>query len=89
MKVYVIETHLLSGEQAHGVFACRETAQLFMQQAQLHGEPEVLELNVIGDLEQEGEVCTASSYDASRTYSSLRVSMATVKKPNRQLERMA
>lgn len=67
MQVFVIETHLLGGEQDIGVFECEDTAKLFIQQSDnLHGEPEVLPLDVIGEIEEEGLVYTASSYDAEQ-----------------------
>ncbi|NVK21747.1 MAG: hypothetical protein HWD86_04465 [Kangiellaceae bacterium] len=67
MKVFVIETHLLGGEQDHGVFECQENAQKYIEQNDsLHGSPEVLQLTVIGHIEQIGVVYAASSYDAEQ-----------------------
>ena len=67
MKVYVIETHLLGGEQDHGVFECASAAHKYIElHDELHGSPEVLELSIIGEIEQAGEVYTASSYDAEQ-----------------------
>ncbi|WP_251359887.1 hypothetical protein [Kangiella sp. TOML190] len=66
MKVYVIETHLLGGEQDIAVFDCKESAQYFIDNNNLHGEPEVLSMTVIGKVVDPEQVYTASSYDAEQ-----------------------
>ncbi|NVJ65913.1 MAG: hypothetical protein HWE16_05440 [Gammaproteobacteria bacterium] len=66
MELFVIETHLLGGEQDIAVFECEQTAINFINNNELHGEPEVLSMKVIGQLTEPDYVYTASSYDAEQ-----------------------
>lgn len=66
MKVYVIETHLLDGDQDIAVFDRKPKAERYVQSHDLHGNPEVVEVPVKGIQPNPDEVYTASNYDAAR-----------------------
>lgn len=66
MKVYVVETHLLDGDQDIAVFDQKPKAEQYIESHNLHGKPEVVEVPVYGFHANPNEIFTASNYDAAR-----------------------
>lgn len=66
MKVYVIETHLLGGDQDIAIFDQKPKAERYIESHELHGKPEIVEVPVRGFQPNSDEVFTASNYDAAR-----------------------
>lgn len=63
MEVFVVLTHYENGIQESGVFASKSDAVSYIAKKRIGGSPIVVNHNVVGNIEKENTVFTASQYD--------------------------